>query len=290
MNMHVTKQFFMLQFSSDMANNIPSPAKDPTEEELSGVVLMELECPVCAEHMVPPITLCEGGHNICSRCKPKLKKCPTCKQQLLAVRNLTVENFTSKIKYPCCNRKTGCDESLPLDQIIRHQLICLHRVYDCPLAKAPGITCLWQGPWSEVKKHIDINHKDRVTEADNKLSVYIGNFESTYKYCRVIYALGEAFYQQFHVSGNNFYFVVQHVGPEDAAYRYKYKFTLRSRSGDEKIQVSQVTRSVKINTDEICQSGKCIKLHYDVVKNFLDENAMKFEMEISKGREALNCR
>jgi hypothetical protein len=43
---------------------------------------------------------------------------------------------------------------------------------------------------------------------------------------------------------------------------------------------------VKVNIDEICQSGKCIKLHYDVVKNFLEENTMKFEMEISKARDA----
>lgn len=269
-----------------MPNNSRSTVKKPVEEDLSETVLLELECPVCAEHMIPPITLCESGHNICSRCKPKLKKCPTCRQQLLAVRNLTLENLTNKIKYPCCNRKTGCDESLPLDQIIRHQTICLHRFYDCPLAKAPGVLCLWQGPWSDVKKHIDINHKDRVTEAVSKLSVNIRDFKSTYKYCRVIYALGEAFYQQFEVSGNNFYFVVQYVGPEDAAYRYKYEFILSSTSGDEKIQVSQVTRSVKINIDDICQSGKCIKLHYDVVKNFLEENSMKFEMEISKIRDA----
>jgi hypothetical protein len=255
------------------------------EEDLGSSLLVELECPVCAEYMIPPITLCERGHSICSRCKPKLKKCPTCRQQLLAVRNLTLEKLTSKIKYPCCNRKTGCDESLTLDQIIRHQPICLHRFYDCPLAKAPGISCLWQGPWSEVKKHIDINHKERVTEAVSKLSVYIGNFEPTYKYCRIIYALGEAFYQQFHVSGNTFYFVVQYVGPEEAAYRYKYEVTLSSTSGDEKIQVSQVTRSVKINIDEICLAGKCVKLHYDVLKNFLDKNVMKFELEISKASE-----
>jgi E3 ubiquitin-protein ligase SIAH1 len=265
-----------------MGSNVPSRAKDPTEDELSGIVLMELECPVCAEYMIPPITLCESGHNICSRCKPNLNKCPSCRQQLLTVRNLTLERITSKIKYPCCNRQTGCDESFPLDQIILHERTCLHRVYECPLARAPGISCLWQGPWSHVKKHIDINHKGRVTEAVKKLSVYIRNFEPTYKYCRVIYALGQIFYQQFQVTGNNFYFVVQYVGPEDTACRYKYDFTLRSASGDQKIQVSQVTRSVKINVDEICQSGKCVKLHYDIVKNSLDENAMTFEMEISK--------
>jgi hypothetical protein len=149
------------------------------------------------------------------------------------------------------------------------------------LAKAPGISCLWRGPHSEIKKHININHKDRVTEATRTLAVYIGDFQPTYKYCRVIYTLGETFYQQFNVSGGNFYFVVQYVGPEHEASRYKYGFQLESLCGVERIQVSHVTRSVEVNIDDIHQAGKCVKLHYNVVKNFLEgENSLKFEMDI----------
>jgi hypothetical protein len=259
-----------------------SVEKCPMDEDLSDNVLKELECPVCTEYMVPPITLCESGHNICNRCRPKMKKCPTCRQSLLSARNFAVENLAKKIKYPCCNRKTGCEEAFPLDQITHHQTVCLHRFYDCPLTKAPGILCLWQGPRSEIKRHIDINHKHRVTEAVTTLAVYIKEFKPTYKYCRVIYTLGETFYQQFAVSEDNFYFVVQYVGPEEGASKYKYEFTLQSLCGNEKIQVSQVTRSVKVNIDDICRSGKCIKLHYDVVKNFLEDNDLKFEMCISE--------
>lgn len=261
---------------------MPSCPKNATEDDFVDSLLVELECPVCTEYMIPPITLCENGHNICSRCRPKMRDCPNCRRQLLSARNLALEKLVKKIKYPCCNRKTGCEESLPLEQIIQHQSICLHGLYDCPLAQAPGILCFWQGPRSEVRKHVEMNHKNRVTEAVSKLSVYTRVFDSAYKYCRVIYALGEIFYQQFGVKGESFYFVVQHVGPEnaDAKYKYRYEFILESSDGDEKIQVSHYAQSVKVNIDNIRKSGKCVQLHCDVVKNFMEDDSLKFEMEI----------
>lgn len=129
-----------------------------------------------------------------------------------------------------------------------------------------------------------MNHKNRVTEAVSKLSVYTRVFDIEYKYCRVIYALGEVFYQQFNVKGENFYFLVQHVGPANADDRYKYEFTLESSDGNERVQVSQYAQSVKINTDDIRESGKCVRLHYEVVKNFMEEGGLKFELEICQVR------
>jgi hypothetical protein len=129
-----------------------------------------------------------------------------------------------------------------------------------------------------------MNHKNRVTEAVSRLSVYTRVFDTKYKYCRVIYALGQVFYQQFNVKEGSFYFVVQHVGPANADDKYKYEFTLESSDGDEKVQVSHCVQSVKINIDDIRESGKCVKLHYDVVKNFMEDGSLKFEMEICQVR------
>jgi uncharacterized OB-fold protein len=33
---------------------------------LDEALLSDLECPECMEYMVPPIKLCNNGHNICS--------------------------------------------------------------------------------------------------------------------------------------------------------------------------------------------------------------------------------
>jgi len=129
-----------------------------------------------------------------------------------------------------------------------------------------------------------MNHKSRVTEAVSRLSVYTRVFDTEYKYCRVIYALGQVFYQQFNVKEESFYFVVQHVGPANADDKYKYEFTLESSEGEVKIQMSQYAQSVRINIDDIRESGKCVRLHYDVVKNFMEEGSLKFEMEICQVR------
>ncbi|KAJ4432539.1 hypothetical protein ANN_21162 [Periplaneta americana] len=56
-----------------------SMSYNPIMDTLAQELLQGLECPVCFDYMVPPITLCENGHNICKICKPKLFECPTCK-------------------------------------------------------------------------------------------------------------------------------------------------------------------------------------------------------------------
>ncbi|PSN42358.1 hypothetical protein C0J52_08510 [Blattella germanica] len=135
-------------------------------------------------------------------------------------------------------------------------------------------------------KHVQKNHKDRLTEAITKLSVFIQEFQPTYKYCRAISALGELFYQQFHVEGTDFFFVVQFVGPEETASEFKYEVTIKSPTGVEKIAITQVTQSVKVTVEDICEAGECIKLHYDVIKHFLGhENNLRFELEISRIEE-----
>ena len=41
--------------------------------DLSKDVMEQLECPVYMQYMLPPITICGNGHNICSSCKQKIQ-------------------------------------------------------------------------------------------------------------------------------------------------------------------------------------------------------------------------
>ena len=41
----------------------------------------ELECPVCLDVAASPILMCSEQHLICSICRPKLSKCPQCKEK-----------------------------------------------------------------------------------------------------------------------------------------------------------------------------------------------------------------
>lgn len=50
------------------------------EEDSAQERRKELECPVCYQEMAPPKTIfqCAEGHPVCSSCKPRMNRCPTC--------------------------------------------------------------------------------------------------------------------------------------------------------------------------------------------------------------------
>jgi hypothetical protein len=59
-----------------------------------------LECPVCMEYMVPPITMCSSGHSVCRDCKPRLSSCPTCRRPLTGTRNIALEHLARDMQLP----------------------------------------------------------------------------------------------------------------------------------------------------------------------------------------------
>ena len=57
-------------------------------------VLTLLECPVCLDHITPPIKQCIKGHLMCSDCFPRLHHCPTCRGSMCDERNLAMEQVS----------------------------------------------------------------------------------------------------------------------------------------------------------------------------------------------------
>jgi E3 ubiquitin-protein ligase SIAH1 len=108
---------------------------NPVTGDLSRGLLTELECPVCMEYMLPPIELCENGHNICPNCKPKLQQCPTCRRPFANIRNVALEKMARQIEYPCSYWRYGCTKMVNLDVKNKHERICPYNQYNCPLTK-----------------------------------------------------------------------------------------------------------------------------------------------------------
>ena len=50
-----------------------------------------MECPVCLDHITPPIKQCVKGHLVCIDCFPRLHHCPTCRSAMCDERNLAME-------------------------------------------------------------------------------------------------------------------------------------------------------------------------------------------------------
>ena len=51
-----------------------------------------LECPVCTEEMLPlkQVLQCSSGHPVCSTCRPRVARCPTCRGPITG-RNIGME-------------------------------------------------------------------------------------------------------------------------------------------------------------------------------------------------------
>ena len=64
----------------------------------------ELECPICLEEMRPPMRIwqCVSGHAVCDICRrnPRVKECPTCRQQIVG-RNVLAEKLAMSLFGHC---------------------------------------------------------------------------------------------------------------------------------------------------------------------------------------------
>jgi len=130
------------------------------KSDMEKILLNVMQCPVCTEYMVPPITLCVNGHNVCGLCKPKFDVCPTCREWFLGVNNVALERLARQVKYPCTYQKYGCKEVLALYMHVEHQAKCPYDQLQCPTAKHPLCiqACDWTGNHKEVKNHLVEKH------------------------------------------------------------------------------------------------------------------------------------
>jgi hypothetical protein len=153
----------------------------------------------------------------------------------------------------------------------------------CPVSVINGLQCSWRGKLDEIKKHIIQNHDKKIADKTGKFSMPFTNVTPQATYSIVISTLGEVFMRKAHIKDENFYLVVLYIGPQKNASKYKYSFTISRKNSVENISICQKTRSFLENYDDIYKSRNCVKLHYDVVSDFLlDSSELPNVMEISK--------
>jgi len=230
-------------------------------ERLDGLQY-DVLCTFCREGARPLIALCEQGHYVCSRCSvPPLESCPACDQNPLVWPSSAVESVA---------RPTVRDVSLAAE--------C-----GCPVSVSTGLQCHWTGKLDEIKKHIIQNHDRKISDKSGKFSMPFTDVTPQASYSLVISTLGEVFMRRAQIRDENFYLVVMYIGPQKNASKYKYSFTISRKNSVENISICQKTRSFLENCDDIYRSRNCVKLHYDVVSDFLlDSNELPNVMEISK--------
>ena len=114
-------------------DSIFTPRMQYQVSDIGKSVLAELQCPACKQFMVPTITLCQGGHNICNTCRPTVSSCPTCKQRFLKTRNVSLENLSLQMKFLCLYSNYGCKDTFPYNAVREHVAICGYSPQTCPV-------------------------------------------------------------------------------------------------------------------------------------------------------------
>jgi E3 ubiquitin-protein ligase SIAH1 len=252
---------------------------DGLGEELLGA----LECPVCMEYMVPPISLCESGHSICDQCRPQLPVCPSCRKPFLAnTRNIALECIADELDYPC--RNDGCFEIYPLQIITQHEAVCPHRPFDCPLSHCAH--CVWKGPLNLMKKHVTEAHRRYMRVGAESTSV-LNNVSNTPGYSLVIFAFEEVFLQKSRLHEKKFYSAVQYIGPKENASKYRYEFQLSTGNEHQKLIVGHLVLSSSDQLQDVNKDGNCVRLDYDVIKRFMYEDKLPYKLRLYKIDEDL---
>ena len=117
-------------------------------------VLQLLECPVCLDHITPPMKQCVKGHLVCNECFPRLPHCPTCRSPMNQERNLAIEQIARLLKYPCRYYPMGCREAFILSKKGAHEQDCPYLQLKCPFHGQ----CAFNGSLKDVVPHLASEH------------------------------------------------------------------------------------------------------------------------------------
>lgn len=261
-----------------------TPSKTRSDTLLKDILEI-LECPVCREYMVPPIAMCESGHSICTICRHKLNKCPTCTKNFSKARNFALEYIAGKIEYPCRYLEFGCKETFSLEHIASHQTKCRYQAHVCPFSIVETKSCLWQGPIAAVESHVKAKHAElcNSTTQAGKYKTRLWSIENGPLWCRAMFSMDEVFFWYSRIIDTHLYSCVLFVGLGDRALNYKYRITINKTDGSGTASACHLTRSYLNDIEQIFQNCDCIVFHRNFIKTCMDaEKSLLVEIEILK--------
>nr|ACO10646.1 E3 ubiquitin-protein ligase SIAH1B [Caligus rogercresseyi] len=197
-------------------------------------ILSLLECPVCLDHITPPIKQCVKGHLVCIDCFPRLHHCPTCRSNMCDERNLAIEQVSRLLHYPCRYHPMGCKQAFPLSKKGTHEKDCTYLQLKCPIHGQ----CAFNGSLSEVVPHLAANHAvNPVPVQPTGLLFYRAKHFNRRNLWNLIYSWDNNLFRFIvkHIHAdivgrtencNLLIAHIQYVGPESMAARYAYGISL----------------------------------------------------------------
>jgi E3 ubiquitin-protein ligase SIAH1 len=251
---------------------------DDLSRAVGEVLLSDLECPVCMQYMVPPIKLCTKGHSICSKCRGRVQRCPTCRAEFSEIRSVALENIVRRQKYPCANRQNGCLDRFSVEHIAKHHDVCIYGKIKCPFHLLK--MCSWNGLKNDLKEHAEAEHPGYILE-ESTFNIHHATFTNTSESVVIVSCFGELFTYYRKIRNGINYAAVQLIGANSEASKFKCEFTLRAANGIEQISKTFFVRGFSEDWETVFNSGICLCLDEKTLKYFLVENKLKLTLTLS---------
>jgi len=282
------------EFDSEV-NTLKKKLKEKEEEvDFSKNMLEKLkdkiECPVCLG--IPrgrPVPVCPNGHVVCTECKRDT--CPTCRIAMGTNTSLLAGTVLENIEHEC--KFEVCNESFCLEDLQKHEAVCLHRTVNCSNPK-----CAVKTPLSKLVDHLANSNEccggSHLTflENWNRINFAMGGDvfrrnEVNWRVNVYSYPNGEIFAVFPIKSGGQFYFMVVMFASETECSRYEFEMIVHDRESEALDSVMAAKfcgnpLSIDLMKEEQKLYNTGEKLMAKIVKKAIDGNAFSMSFKISK--------
>ncbi|XP_012539483.1 uncharacterized protein LOC105838455 [Monomorium pharaonis] len=141
---------------------------------LSGTV-RALECPICLESAVPPVSQCVHGHILCVVCRPKTTRCPICRVRLGQGRCLLADKLQRVLRdaFNMDNNETVDKTSVTTDRCnLRDQLFGKSRKkQEIPVVNQSKNNCATLKPRQFLLARLLLGGREKAASVDNLIRV-----------------------------------------------------------------------------------------------------------------------
>lgn len=235
------------------------------------------ECPICFDYAVPPIYQCQNGHLVCQVCSSKITHCPTCRVPVSqpSIRNLQLDRLANTFQFPCKYNFNGCPWKSYWFKKREHEEDCDYISYSCP---CPGTTCKWTGLLSQVMPHLSEHHKS-ITTLSGEDIVFLAtdiNLKGAVDWVMIQSCFNRHFLlvlekQELKTGQQQFFAVVQLIGSQKEAEKFKYKLELSSSHVGQvkRLQWEASPRSILDGIQVAISSYDCLVFDSRMAHHFL---------------------
>lgn len=235
------------------------------------------ECPICFDYAVPPIYQCQNGHLVCQGCFTKITHCPTCRVPISdpSIRNLQLDRLANTFQFPCKYNFNGCQWNSYWFKKRDHEDNCDYISYSCP---CPGTACKWTGLLSQVMPHLSEHHKS-ITTLRGEDIVFLAtdiNLKGAVDWVMIQSCFNHHFLlvlekQELKNGQQQFFAVVQLIGSQKEAEKFKYKLELSSNTAGQikRLQWEAAPRSILDGIQVPISTYDCLVFDARMAQHFL---------------------